>query len=555
MPSSSSEAAPFGSEGARWLTLLALCLVVLFVGLDARALWNQDEGMHAVTSKVMVESGDWITPRFNGENFYDKPVLFTWMVAASFSLFGFSEWAARLPAAICGLIGVLATYGLGRRLFGSTAALFGAVVLVTSGGWVLHSRTVVHDISLVAAVVLALWAFWAGYQDQGRRATPWLLFWAFSGVAVLAKGPVGLLPPFVAGLFLLVRREPRFVWQMRPLSGLILLLAIGAPWYVVMSLRNPDYAQYFFVDKIFGSLATEGGAGKSKPFHYYVPVVLGLLLPWTVLLPTALRNAWRSASAESVFLLAWAAGTFIVFSLASAKLGSYMLPLLPALALLIGRALTDLWELPEDAPARSFQVPALLLAGLGLTMLVLALTGLPDRTAEKGVPPQAARGLAVAAALSMALAAWFMAHRRVVACVATTAGLVVALFLTFEIAVAPRMDLYMSSREIGRLADRLLPPGDPVPTFKRVEGIFDAGMFYTGREVRFLEHQRPLRLALRAPEPLLVVVREKDFLRLEERSDIWPMVHLVDQIGDKVLISNRPADEWLADMKPATAHD
>jgi hypothetical protein len=117
------------------------------------------------------------------------------------------------------------------------------------------------------------------------------------------------------------------------------------------------------------------------------------------------------------------------------------------------------------------------------------------------------------------------------------------------------MDLYMSSREIGRLADRLLPPGDPVPTFKKVEGIFDAGMFYTGREVRCLEHQVPLRLALRAPQPLLVVVREEDFLRLEERSDIWPMVHLVDQIGDKVLISNRPADEWLADTEPAAVQD
>jgi 4-amino-4-deoxy-L-arabinose transferase-like glycosyltransferase len=130
------------------LTLLCLCLTMFFYRLGARPLWDVDEGMHAVTSKEMVLSGDWITTTFNGENFYDKPVLHNWFVAIAFLVFGFTEFAARLPAAILGLACVVLTYQMGRKMFNPTTGFLGGVILTTNGMFIVLSRSVVHDISL-----------------------------------------------------------------------------------------------------------------------------------------------------------------------------------------------------------------------------------------------------------------------------------------------------------------------------------------------------------------------------------------------------------------------
>jgi 4-amino-4-deoxy-L-arabinose transferase-like glycosyltransferase len=136
------------------LLLVVLCLVLFFFHLGARPLWDTDEGMHASTSKGMVLSGDWITPTFNGENFYDKPVLHNWFVSISFLIFGFTEFAARLPAAILGLGGVILTYLLGRRMFSPVAGFLSGAILATNVEYAMLSRTVVHDISLCIFVTL-----------------------------------------------------------------------------------------------------------------------------------------------------------------------------------------------------------------------------------------------------------------------------------------------------------------------------------------------------------------------------------------------------------------
>src|SRR5512139_1807509 len=128
--------------------LVVLCLILFFFRLGERPLWDIDEGMHASTSKDMVLSGDWITPTFNGQNFYDKPVLHTWFVAISFLVFGFTEFAARLPAAILGLAGVFITYLLGRKMFGPSVGFLAGVALATNPEYIILSRSVIHDISL-----------------------------------------------------------------------------------------------------------------------------------------------------------------------------------------------------------------------------------------------------------------------------------------------------------------------------------------------------------------------------------------------------------------------
>ena len=142
--------------------LVALCLVLFFFHLGARPLWDIDEGTHAATSKTMVLTGDWITPKHNGENFYDKPAMYNWLVAGAYEVMGFTELASRLPSAILGLACVFVTYLLGRGMFNPLAGFLGASVLATSLMFLIHARFVVHDIALAFFVTLALHAWKKG---------------------------------------------------------------------------------------------------------------------------------------------------------------------------------------------------------------------------------------------------------------------------------------------------------------------------------------------------------------------------------------------------------
>ena len=249
--------------------------------------------MHAATSKDMVLSGDWITPTVNGEPFFDKPAFHNWLVALAFVVLGFTEFAARLPNAMLGLGCVLVTYLLGRRLYGPGAGFLGAVVLATTAEFLVLSRTVMHDMSLAFFVTLGLALWFVGYSKNATERRWFLLSYAAFGGAMLAKGPIGvLLPGAVVFLFLLVRRELRFLRRMSLGWGVLIGLLVAAPWYLAVSLRNPDYARYFFIELNFGSFLSKD-PHHPEPFHYYLPVLLAGFFPWSFFLPAALVRAWQ----------------------------------------------------------------------------------------------------------------------------------------------------------------------------------------------------------------------------------------------------------------------
>ena len=213
------------------ITLIVTCWILFFFGLGAVPIQDIDEAMHAATSKDMVLSGEWVTPRYNGENFYDKTPLYNWLAAISFLLFGFSEFAARLPAALLGSGCVMLTYWLARSMFGPVVAFLSALVLATSAEYIVLSRVVVHDISLAFFVTLALTLFFVGYKNEKQRKPAFLFGYAALGFAVLAKGPVGVvLPMMIIGLFLICKKQLRFLKKMQIGWGLFIFLAVAAPW-------------------------------------------------------------------------------------------------------------------------------------------------------------------------------------------------------------------------------------------------------------------------------------------------------------------------------------
>ncbi|MGB6366058.1 MAG: glycosyltransferase family 39 protein, partial [Thermoanaerobaculia bacterium] len=168
---------PDRAERRRILVLLALCGFLFLFQLGSRALWDHDEGIHAAMARNMVVTGDWVTPSFNGEAFFDKPILFNWIGAASFALLGFTELAARLPAALLGLACVAVTYLLGKRMFGSSVGFLGALVLATSGLFMVLARSVQYDMVLTFFTTLSLFLFYSGVVDEKHRRRYFLLFY------------------------------------------------------------------------------------------------------------------------------------------------------------------------------------------------------------------------------------------------------------------------------------------------------------------------------------------------------------------------------------------
>jgi len=325
-------------------------------------LIDLDEGRHAAIAQEMVERGDYVTPSLLGRPFFDKPILFFWMQAASLQVFGMHEVAVRLPGLLCGFLGALTTGLLGWRLFGRSAGLLAGLFHATMILPTALAQAAVHDVALVPWTNLALLALWeSGIAPERRLRWRWTIAaGVLAGVSILTKGLIGVA--FVGltyGLFLIItRRVDRTAFAQ---AFVILLLAafVAAPWYVAMSLRNPEYAYYYFVERHLLGFASDTQRHGERPWWYYVPILLGGCLPWTTYLPACLRDWWtssakggatttqagpgehssdaRRAARQLVWL--WLVACFAFLTLAHSKMPTYMLPVFPAVSLLAA----DLW--------------------------------------------------------------------------------------------------------------------------------------------------------------------------------------------------------------------
>ena len=323
----------------------------------------------------MLEQGDLITPTLNYVKYFEKPPLLYWINAASLKNFGQNEFAARFPSALCGLLTVLATYIIARRLYNRRSALISALILGTSAGFVLQSRIILTDMLLTFCLTAALGSFIVAAQREGRRsqALPWYLFYLFCALATLAKGLIGMVfPAGIVFFYLLLNKRWRLLRDMRLIPGLLLFLAVAVPWFVAVSLRNPEFARFFFIHEHFERF-TSTVHGRYQPFWFFVPVLLGTMLPWSFFIPGALARAWhdrhRDEGQAGIYLLIWTALIFLFFSKSNSKLIPYILPIFPSLAILIGHRIDVL----ADGRGREMHRPAI---ALGLVLVLLGTAAL-----------------------------------------------------------------------------------------------------------------------------------------------------------------------------------
>jgi 4-amino-4-deoxy-L-arabinose transferase-like glycosyltransferase len=334
------------------VTLLILLIVsstLFFFRLGTPGLFDADEPAYAQAAREMLAVGDWITPHFNGLPRFDKPILFYWLITLSYRAFGETEFAVRFWSALAAVILVLVIARAARRWFGPPADLLAGLAFTTNLLTALLARAAVTDMLLTLFVTLAILAGVEALQEPASGKGWATTGWAAMGLAVLVKGPVGLLIPGMAlgGTLWVFRELRRGLTRLFPWQGLVVFAAIAFPWYVLVLGANGWAFVQGFVIKHHLTRFAGVISGHAGPLWFYLPVALVGFFPWSGFLPRAVWQACAVAHGREarergdrllVACACWAGGVFVFFSLAGTKLPSYLFPAFPALALLVGAA-------------------------------------------------------------------------------------------------------------------------------------------------------------------------------------------------------------------------
>ncbi|MGH9528966.1 MAG: ArnT family glycosyltransferase [Terriglobales bacterium] len=324
------------------LFLGGFCGFFFFFGLAYFGLVGADEPRYAQVAREMLSRHDWITPTLGGKAWLEKPVLYYWQAMVAYRVFGVSDWAARLPSAVDATMMVVAVYAFLRR-FRPGFHLDGALITASCAGVIGFARAASTDMPLAAMFTIAMLAWYAWYDSRSR--TYLALSYLFLGLGTLAKGPVAiLLGALIVIFFATLKREFRLLRQTLWIPGIILFLAVVLPWYVAVQIKNPEFFRVFILEHNFARFGTNL-YHHSEPFWYYLPVALLALIPWTVFVIVALtqgvRDWWRegrdveSSDSFGLFLLIWLIVPILFFSISKSKLAGYLLPAIPAGALLV----------------------------------------------------------------------------------------------------------------------------------------------------------------------------------------------------------------------------
>ena len=391
-----------------WWLLIAIALI-WFANLEYRTLIKPDEGRYAEIPREMVASGDWVTPRLNELKYFEKPPLQYWATATAYTLFGEHQWTSRLWAGLTGFAGILLVWFAGLRLLGREAAGYAALLLSSSLLYVLMGHINTLDMGVTFFLTLGIVGLLLGQaQADRKKQRNWMMLaWAGLALAVLSKGLMGLVLPGAAlFIYCVVQRDFGVLKRMHWLPGLAVFFVITVPWFVLVMQANPEFFERFFIYEHYTRFTTKTH-GRYQPWYYFIPILLAGALPWTVLMfDSMFRSVMERGRGRSLpdktfnterFLLIWAVFIYVFFSVSGSKLPSYLLPMFPALALLMGKRIAEmrgrvlLWQVAPAIPV------ALLLLGLALNVGKFA-----DTPNQAELYPHYGPWLVVAALVSLA---------------------------------------------------------------------------------------------------------------------------------------------------------
>jgi 4-amino-4-deoxy-L-arabinose transferase-like glycosyltransferase len=368
------------------LLLAGFCAFLFVYGLAQFGLIGADEPRYAQVAREMLQRRDWVTPRLGGQPWLEKPPLYYWQAMVAYAIFGVSDWAARLSSAFDATVLVLAVYFFLRR-FRPGIELDGALMVASSAGIVGYARAASMDMALAAAFTIGMLGWWA-WRESGKRIYL-AVFYGFIALGSLAKGPVALfLPGAVILLYAAAAREWRLVVKTLWVPGIFLFCAIALPWYFAVQIRNPEFFHEFIVEQNLGRFS-QNLYHHTEPIWYYLPVTALGLVPWTIFVIAAfvrqVHSWWGEGTLASapegerehqfaVFACCWLISPILFFSISQSKLPGYILPAIPAGALLLADYLRQHLGQSDGRPAATGLVVlhALLAGSLIIPALLIA---------------------------------------------------------------------------------------------------------------------------------------------------------------------------------------
>jgi len=357
--------------------------LIIFFNLWGRSLENHDYLRYAEIAREMIRTGEWVVPHYNGEVYIDKPPLLFWMIAIPSWLYGsVTPLIARLPSALSAWIGVAVVYFWGKRIYGTVqSGLVSGGVLLTSYQYFFQGRAAKTDMLLCLMVLLSLYFFYLGYKKEGRDL---LLFhglsFLFMGLAVLTKGPFGMIPLLVIVAFLVKERRLAILWSRSFLLGYAILGGIVLSW-VLPFVNRVGWEEAVALVKGNRILS------RRAPIYFYFVEIWGEFFPWSLLIPTLFLSLWKrrrgGLQTEKYFPLLWFGLLFILLTLFNYRASRYMLPALPPFALMMG----GMWR----KKVSTFLIPACLFVfiwhGVDLIWLRRDLSNSPGRVLAEQLKP------------------------------------------------------------------------------------------------------------------------------------------------------------------------
>jgi 4-amino-4-deoxy-L-arabinose transferase-like glycosyltransferase len=449
-----------------WLLIAGFCAFLFFWGLNYFGLIGADEPRYAQIAREMLARHDWITPVLGGKPWLEKPPLYYWQAMISYSIFGVCDWAARIPSALDASLMIVAVYlFLGR--FRPGFQLDGALMTASTAAVVGFARAAATDMPLTATLTIGLLAWFAWYESG--KPTYLAGFYAFIALGTLAKGPIA--PSLAAAtiiLFAIFTRDARTLRRTLWIPGILLFCAVALPWYMAVQLRNPDFFRTFILQHNLARFGTNL-YHHEEPSWYYAPVALLTLVPWTIFVVDSIfesvrlwwaerRSIAHAEDALNVFLFIWLLFPIVFFSLSQSKLPGYILPAVPAGAILLAeyvrRHVTD-----EVRPP----VFAIILHSMLAALPIIPAMALPYLLIHHRLAwsPFTAVGIVIAVPLAAGIAATLLSNLglRMLRFV-TLVPVVLSVAAILRIG-GPTLDQTLTARplanEIGRVEAGLLP--------------------------------------------------------------------------------------------------
>jgi len=521
-----------------WLTLGLIVLYSILLG--HRPLSVPDEARYAEIPREMVALGNYITPHLNFVKYFEKPALFYWLQAGAIKLWGLNELAVRIPNTAMAILGCLFTYGTGRLLYNRRVGIVASLILASASLYFVMGHLVTIDMTMATLLSGSLLCFLAGLRATHSQRLAFYGFYAFAALAVLTKGLIGLIfPAMIIGTWILIFNEWRLLRKIYLPTGILLFLAIAAPWHILVQWQNPEFFHFYFMDQQFLRYFTNI-ANRSQPPGFFVAALLIGFLPWSVFILQALYynlpKRWqdRSQNRFTVFLLLWFTLIFAFFSFSHSQLIPYILPVFSPLAVLLARYLVDQWDQPQ--PLRGTKIgytvlPVLIfLAGVGAFVVnyyhhILVLTAIQNQLAI----------IAGTLLIGSTCATYFI--RRNLAKAAFSALLISAFCSYFVVLIAMPLADTRSIQPLANIIQASIKPGDEVATY---ENYYQDLPFYLRRRITIVDWQNELTFGMQHQDVSAWMLSPATFWQL------WQSAKKVYMITD--------TDTYTALLKQAGQH-